>query len=246
MRELIRCWQHTRMIVLIAMCAALYVAVLLPFKFADIFPGITEIRPGAALPVFFSIFFGPVAAWGAAFGNTIADVLGGTISIGTIPGFFGNFLYGFVPYRVMRTYLNPREQGAAVKTGSVFVFGAILASALCAMPIALAVDVIGVPFGFLVHTIFLNNILVSLVLAPLLIRALSKRIRAMKLTYEQILPADQISPTRKIGPVIVLILVLLIYALLMVPALHSAIPVGKTVFEIASALLLFVASLFLI
>lgn len=234
------------MIVLIAMCAALYVAVLLPFKFAVIFPGITEIRPGAALPVFFSIFFGPVAAWGAAFGNTIADVLGGTISIGTIPGFLGNFLYGFVPYRVMRTYLHSQEKTATVKNGAVFVFAVVLASALCAMPISLGVDLIGVPFGFLVHTIFLNNLLVSLVLAPLLIRALSKRIRAMKLTYEQILPAEQISGTNKAGPVIVFLLILLIYALMMVPSLHSAVPLGKSIFQIASALLLVLATLFLI
>jgi energy-coupling factor transport system substrate-specific component len=232
--------------VLIAMCAALYVAVLLPFKFAVIFPGITEIRPGAALPVFFSIFFGPVAAWGAAFGNTIADVLGGTISIGTIPGFFGNFLYGFVPYRVMRTYLKPQSETSSVKNGAVFIFAVVLASALCALPISLGVDLIGVPFGFLVHTIFLNNVLVSLVLAPLLIRALNKRIRAMKLTYEQILPGDQISPTKKVGPVIVLLLILLIYACMMVPSLHSALPLSKNIFEIASALLLVIASLLLI
>ena len=57
MRELTRCWQQTRMIVLIALCAALYVAVLLPFKIATIVPGITEIRPGAALPIVFSVLF---------------------------------------------------------------------------------------------------------------------------------------------------------------------------------------------
>ena len=35
------------------------------------------------MPVFFSIFFGPAAAWGAAFGNVIGDFLGGTISPGS-------------------------------------------------------------------------------------------------------------------------------------------------------------------
>jgi len=246
MLELIRCWQQTRMIVLIALCAALYVAVLLPFKFAVIFPGITEIRPGAALPVFFSIFFGPAAAWGAAFGNTIGDVLGGTIGPGTIPGFIGNFLYGFVPYRVMRAYLTSRDEMGSVKGGFVFAFAVILASALCALPISLGVDLIGVPFGFLVHTIFLNNLLVSLVLAPLLIGALGKRIRAMKLTYEQVLQPEQISSSIKAGPVIVLLLIFLIYALMMVPSLHAAIPLDKNVFQIASALLLVAATIFLI
>jgi energy-coupling factor transport system substrate-specific component len=246
MRELIRCWQHTRMIVLIALCAALYVAVLLPFKIATIVPGITEIRPGAALPFFFSIFFGPAAAWGAAFGNTIGDVLGGTIGPGTIPGFFGNFLYGFVPYRVLRAYLKSREELASVKGGFVFVFALILASALCALPIALGVDLIGVPFDLLVHTIFLNNLLVSIVLVPLLMKALGKRIRGMKLTYDQVLQPQEISGSNRVGPIIVLGLALIIYAMMMIPSFRAAVPMGKNVFQIASALVLLLATLFLV
>src|SRR5687768_9886966 len=163
MRELIACWQHTRMIVLIALCAALFVAVLLPFKIATIVPGITEIRPAMALPIFFSIFFGPVAAWGTAFGNVIGDVLGGTIGPGSIFGFFGNIVYGFVPYRVIKAFLGSREELFTGKGWAVYIFAVLLASALCAMIIALGVELIGIPFGFLVHTIFLNNMLVSLI-----------------------------------------------------------------------------------
>ena len=234
------------MIVLIALCAALYVAVLLPFKIVSIVPGITEIRPGAALPVFFSIFFGPAAAWGACFGNTIGDVLGGTIGPGTIAGFFGNFLYGFVPYRILRAFSKSQEELFSIKGGSVLVFAIILASALCALPIALGVDLIGFPFDLVVHTIFLNNVLVSVVLVPLLIKALGKRIRGMKLTYEQLLQPEEISGSNRIGPVIVLGLILIIYAMMMIPSLHATIPVGKNVFQIASALVLFLATLFLI
>jgi energy-coupling factor transport system substrate-specific component len=245
MRELIRCWQHTRMIVLIALCAALYVAVLLPFKIAVIVPGITEIRPGVSLPFFFSLFFGPAAAWGAAFGNTIGDVLGGTIGPGTIAGFLGNFLYGFVPYRILKTYLNSREELGSVKGGFIFVFAVILSAALCAVVIALGVDLIGYRFEIVVHAIFLNNVLMSIVIAPLLIRALGKRIRGMKLTYEQILLPQEISGSNKIGPVLVLALTLVIYALMMVPSLRESIPLQKDLFQIASALILFVATLFL-
>ena len=246
MKELIRCWQHTRMVVLIALCAALYVAVLLPFKIVSIVPGITEIRPGAALPVFFSIFFGPAAAWGAAFGNTIGDVLGGTIGPGTIPGFFGNFLYGFVPYRILRAFSGSRESLFSVKGGSILIFAVILASALCALPIALGVDLIGFPFDLVVHTIFLNNVLVCLVLVPLLMKALGKRIRGMKLTYEQVMGEEEISGANRLGPFIVLGLVLLVYALMVIPSLHNAIPMGKNIFQILAALLLFLATLFLI
>ena len=246
MRELIACWQHTRFIVLIALCAALFVAVLLPFKIATIVPGITEIRPAMALPIFFSIFFGPVAAWGTAFGNVIGDVLGGTIGPGSIFGFFGNILYGFVPYRVIRAYLESRDQLFTGKGWAVFIFAVVLASALCAMMIALGVDLIGIPFGFLVHTIFLNNILVSLILSPLLIRALGKRIREMKLTYEQILSPQEISPVRKIGPIVVFALTLVIYAAMMIPSIREAVPMDKNQFQIASCVILFIASIVLI
>jgi len=249
MRELISCWQHTRMIVLIALCAALYVAVLLPFKIATIVPGITEVRPAAALPIFFSIFFGPVAAWGTAFGNLIGDVLGGTIGPGSIPGFFGNILYGFVPYRVLKAYLGSRDGLRTRKGWAVFAFAVVLASAVCAVLIATGVDLIGIPFGFLVHTIFLNNLLVSLLLAPLLIGTLGKRIREMKLTYEQILPAQEISNANKIGPLIVLVLTLILYALMLVPAFRETFPFlvdNKSVFQILACVLLFIATLILI
>lgn len=249
MRELIACWQHTRMIVLIAVTAALYVAVLLPFKIAVIVPGITEIRPGAAVPVFLSIFLGPAAAWGAAFGNTIGDVIGGTIGPGSVVGFFGNFLYGFVPYRIVRAYLDSPNQLATLKGGIVFVFLTILASALCALVVALGVDLIGFKFDIVVHAIFLNNVFMSLILVPLLIRGLGKRIREMRLTYDQILEPEDISPARKVGPIIVLILAVILYAAMMVPGIREAFPFvegEKNMFQIAACVLLFVAALVLI
>ncbi|MCI0411444.1 QueT transporter family protein [bacterium] len=249
MRELIRCWQHTRMIVLIALCAALYVAVLLPFKIATIIPGITEVRPAMALPIFFSIFFGPVSAWGTAFGNLIGDVLGGTIGPGSIPGFFGNILYGLIPYRVLKAYIGSRDQLRTRKGWAVFVFAVVLASAVCAVLIATGVDLIGIPFGFLVHTIFLNNLLVSLLLAPLLIGTLGKRIREMKLTYEQILQPQEISNPNRIGPVIVLVLTLILYVLMFVPSVRETLPFlvdHKSAFQIVACVLLFIATLILI
>src|SRR5262245_124273 len=195
MRELTRCWQQTRMIVLIALCAALYVAVLLPFKIATIVPGITEIRPAAALPIVFSVFFGPAAAWGAAFGNTIGDVMGGTISPATLFGFFGNFLYGYAPYRIIRSFLKPEQSLFSAKGWFVFVFMIVFASMVCSFSIALGVDFLKiVPFSFLANTIFLNNVLVSIILGPLLIRTLDKRVERLKLKYTQLLEPGEISP----------------------------------------------------
>jgi len=100
MIEVFTLWRHTRMVVLVALIAALYAAILIPFKAIPIIPGFTEMRPANVVPVVCSILFGPAAAWGSAFGNLIGDVFGGTFGLGSIPGFFGNFLYGYLPYKV--------------------------------------------------------------------------------------------------------------------------------------------------
>jgi energy-coupling factor transport system substrate-specific component len=92
-------WKYTKMVVLVAVTAAFYAALVIPLKGIPIVPGITEFRPGAVIPVVFGLLFGPAGAWGAAFGNVIADFFG-TFGPGSIPGFFGNFFYGFLGYKV--------------------------------------------------------------------------------------------------------------------------------------------------
>ena len=56
-------WRHTRMVVLVGCIAAVYAAVLIPFKPIPIIPGFTEIRPANVFPVICSLMFGPAAAW---------------------------------------------------------------------------------------------------------------------------------------------------------------------------------------
>src|ERR1700675_2110784 len=97
MRDLIDMWSNTRMVVLTAMTASLYAAILIPFKVLPLIPGVTELRPANAVPVVCSFLFGPAGAWGAAIGNLIGDFFSG-IGPGDFFGFAGNFLYGFVPY----------------------------------------------------------------------------------------------------------------------------------------------------
>src|SRR5262245_62537897 len=100
------------MIVLTAISAALYAAVLIPFKVVPIIPGITEFRPANAIPIVCSFLFGPAGAWGAAFGNVIGDFFGG-LGPGDVFGFAGNLLYGLVPYAVWEavTDAEPTPQG---------------------------------------------------------------------------------------------------------------------------------------
>jgi hypothetical protein len=75
--ELFTMWRSTRMVVLTAVCAALYASILIPFKVVPLIPGVTELRPASAVPVVCSFLFGPAGAWGAAFGNAIGELFGG-------------------------------------------------------------------------------------------------------------------------------------------------------------------------
>ncbi len=74
MREIFTMWKYTKMVVLVAVTAAFYAALVIPLKGIPIIPGITEFRPGAVIPVVFGLLFGPAGAWGAAFGALTKDL----------------------------------------------------------------------------------------------------------------------------------------------------------------------------
>jgi len=73
MKEVFTMWKYTQMIVLTALSAAIYAAVLIPFKGFVIIPSLTEVRPANVFPFVFGLLFGPAGAWGAAIGNLIGD-----------------------------------------------------------------------------------------------------------------------------------------------------------------------------
>ena len=99
MKAAFRMWRNTRMIILVAVCAATYGAALIAFKTAiPIIPGITEVRVANIFPMVFGMLFGPAGAWGSGIGNLIGDTFGGTVGPSSLAGFVGNFLLGFLPY----------------------------------------------------------------------------------------------------------------------------------------------------
>jgi energy-coupling factor transport system substrate-specific component len=220
MRELLACWKNTRMIVLIGLCEALYSVTVGYLKFLALIPGITELRPGASLPIVFSVFFGPVAAWGSAFGNLVGDMMGGTIGPGSFFGLPGNFFYGYIPYRILRAVNANSSDLIGKKKLAVYIFLVIVASVVCATIISPGVTYIGIPFDLVEHAIILNNTLMSFLFASFLIRNLEKRVRKLKLNYEQVLDADQFSkPLIGIfGSIILFAICIVIYACMMFPA----------------------------
>src|SRR5512144_840643 len=142
MRDLIDMWGNTRMVVLTAMSASLYAAILIPFKVLPIIPGITELRPANAVPIVCSFLFGPAAAWGAAFGNLIADFFGG-LGPGDLFGFGGNFLYGLVRYAAWRAVATRPPLPRDVPGWLLLVTTIVLASVLCATVVGWGLQVLG-------------------------------------------------------------------------------------------------------
>ena len=194
MKEVFTMWKNTKMIVLVALSAAIYAAILIPFKAIPLVPGFTEVRPANMIPVAFGLFFGPAGAWGAAIGNTLGDAIGGSFGIGSAFGFVGNFLFAYIPYKLWmnlgvlkKEELTPDCKGT--KKIILYLFNAIIASAACGLFIAWGVDLLGfVPFSVLGTIIPINNAVAACVLGLILTILLFPRIKKWDLYWLDVMP----------------------------------------------------------
>ncbi len=175
MKEVFTMWRHTQLVVLVALSAAIYAAVLIPFKGFTIVPGYIEIRPANVFPVVFGLLFGPAGAWGSAIGNLIGDFFG-TLSLGSVGGFVGNFFLAYLPYKMWSTYFR-RDENIETNVNSgkklgVYLLVTILASVVCAVIISWWISLLGfVPFQAALPLIVFNNAIMAGVLGPLLLLA---------------------------------------------------------------------------
>ena len=186
--ELRHVWQDTRLLVLSAQIAAIYAAVLIPFKVGiPIIPGFVELRPANVIPIVSSLLFGPAAAWGAGIGNVIGDCFG-TLGPASLFGFLGNFLYGYVPYLLwgnLGWLSSGREPMVrSWRQGVEFVIICAIASMVCAATIGWGVELLGLlPFWLLFPAIFLNNLVMATLLGPPLLLFLYPRVKQWNLYY---------------------------------------------------------------
>jgi len=203
-RDVIDMWGNTRMVVLTAMSASLYAAILIPFKVLPIIPGVTEFRPANAVPVVCSFLFGPAGAWGAAIGNVIGDFFGG-IGPGDLFGFVGNFLYGLIPYKAWEVLSDGDPIPRTPRAWIAFVVVLWTASAACAVFIGWGINLLGfVPFRVLGNVILLNNFVASMVLTPFLLSVIYPRVKRGQLLYRDIMPrARPARWRRRVGLVLV-------------------------------------------
>ncbi len=161
-------WENTRMIILAAVCAAIYGAALVAFKTAiPLIPGITEVRVANIFPMVFGMLFGPAGAWGTGIGNLIGDIFGGTLGPTSIPGFVGNFLLGYLPYAMWSTFFPFAERSREWRSERwrswlSYILIAFISSAACAVVISTGVDALGiVPYAILTKIITFNDTIAS-------------------------------------------------------------------------------------
>ncbi len=184
--DLFRMWSDTRQVVLTSLLAAIYAAGQIPFKVFQFLPGVTDVRPAVVLPMIFSLLFGPSAAWGAALGNTIGDLFG-SAGPGTLFGFLGNLLFGYVPYRCWDAWRGQPARLRSAGDWAAFVLAAVAASSICALVIGWGIHLLGLyPFQATGLFILGNNLLMALVLGPPFLVAIQPRVARMNLLYTDI------------------------------------------------------------
>ena len=188
--ELLAMWRNTRMVVLCVLSAALYAAVLIPFKVVPLIPGVTEVRPGNAIPVVCSFLFGPAAGWGSAIGNMIGDFFGG-VGPGDVFGFVANLAYGYIPYKIWTIIAANDESPTNFSPAAIakYVACCLAGSVLCADLVGWGDNMLSLrPFWILGNVIIFNNMLASIVLSPLILVAVYPRVRAGHLLYRDVMP----------------------------------------------------------
>jgi len=192
------------MVVLAAATAALYAALLIPFKPLVLIPGLTEMRPAAAIPLVAGLLFGPAGAVGAGLGNLLGDFFG-TLGWGSIFGLGGNFLLAYIPYRLIRA--TEREYLASWRGLILIEATVVLAAAACGLFIGWGGDLLGIaPFAALGNVIVANDIIYPAILGPLLLKALDKRVRALGLLYPDVLDVRPRRPrTFALGLILVVV-----------------------------------------
>lgn len=216
MKDVFAMWKNTKMVVLVALSAGLYAALLIPFKGFVLIPGITEIRPASALPVVLGLLFGPAGAWGAAIGNLIGDFFG-SLGIGSLFGFVGNFMFAYVPYKLWINLglVSKEDSEPDLKSGRkilAYVIVSILGSAACALPIAWGLELLGmVPFAALGSIITINNSVPSVFLGIPIMLILYPRIKKWDLLWTEIMDEEDIpvaGKLSKIGSIVMTISIL--------------------------------------
>jgi hypothetical protein len=163
-----------------ALLTAVFAVTAIAFKSFVLIPGITEIRICNAFPVPFGMLFGGTGALAVGLGNLLADLVGGTLTPGSIGGFVGNFAMAWIPYKLWNSrqlehedFLNPKGPGRIL----LLWFYTFVSSAACAIIIGFTCDVFSlVPFTVLFPLILINDTIAGIIFGTIIYLILYKQV----------------------------------------------------------------------
>ncbi len=189
MWSIVSMWKSPKMVAFTLLTALLYLGSLIPFEGLTFFGGYADFgRIGVSIPVAFSFLFGPAAAWGAAIANTFHNILFGPLDASTIFGFAGNFLLGYIPYKLWRTFTTQKPDIHNVKKLALFIGVVVMACTLCGLVIGWGLYWLGyAPFMMTAVIIALTNMLWAIGTGALLLAITYNFISNRKLLYTDIL-----------------------------------------------------------
>ncbi|MCW3995764.1 MAG: QueT transporter family protein [Candidatus Bathyarchaeota archaeon] len=136
MLDLVFMWKSPKMIALTVLTAGLYVILLYPLQGLTFFGGYADFgRVGVGFPIAFSFLFGPAAAWGTAIGNVIRDIAESHLDPSSFFGFIGNFLLGYIPYKLWRATKTEKPKFLSIRNFALVASCAVSACILCGLVI---------------------------------------------------------------------------------------------------------------
>lgn len=168
--------------------AILFFCVSIPFRKFFAFAEVTEVRPASVFPIVCGLLFGLPGALGTAVGNFFGDLYSGYEMSFCIAGFFAQFLFGYLPYKLWYAPLfagwfkqktadkSGRKAVSLADAGSVGKYMALVVadSMLMTGYLSLLMEYFGISSEYTVATLMmlLNNIVFGIVLGiPMLIAA---------------------------------------------------------------------------
>ncbi len=239
MLDLIEMWKKPKMIAYMLLTAVLYPALLYPFQQYSFFSASADyLRVGVGIPAAFSFLFGPAAAWGTAFGNLIFDATTGSgLNVMSIFGFIGNFLIGYIPYKLWSALTTEKPDLRSPKKVALFVGLSALACTLCGLVIAWGLLYLySLPFIMMTFTIAATDALWAIVLGSIILAASYGFVSRRRLLYTDVLGIAAKSSWSKPKNVAILVFAVSTILCFVIPVLFSVEAVVLLPFVVVSVI----------
>lgn len=198
MKDIISMWKYSKMIAITAICAAIYAALLIPFKAIVIFG--VEVRVATVIVPAMGILFGPAGAWGVAIGNLIGDFFG-SMSVASIFGFIANFFFAYVPYKIW--YIG-KDVEPKINTGAKLI-RFLLCSAggsiteVCWLCFGVCAVFSQLPYSLFASIIGVTNGLFPLVLGAPVLTLVGMRLKKWGLCFTSIMKSEDVRTNTKLN-----------------------------------------------